>query len=137
MWSDRNGGGAGNVAIEPEPYHYRQVHSGVNGSAANASDWPDEGEADPLARLREAQQLAFERGRLQGESQARSSAQAEIAAEREAMRKTIEKFKEERTAYFARIESEVVHLALAIARKILHREAQMDPLLLTGMVHVA
>jgi flagellar assembly protein FliH len=28
-------------------------------------------------------------------------------------------------------------LALAISRKILHREAQMDPLLLTGMVHVA
>jgi flagellar assembly protein FliH len=28
-------------------------------------------------------------------------------------------------------------LALAIARKILHREAQIDPLLLTGMVHVA
>ena len=40
-------------------------------------------------------------------------------------------------AYFARIEPEVVQLSLAISRKILHREAQIDPLLLTGMVHVA
>ena len=30
-----------------------------------------------------------------------------------------------------------MQLALAIARKILHREAQIDPLLLTGLVHVA
>ena len=30
-----------------------------------------------------------------------------------------------------------MQLALAIARKILHREAQVDPLLLAGMVRVA
>ncbi len=35
------------------------------------------------------------------------------------------------------MESEVVQLALSIARKILHREAQIDPLLLTGIVRVA
>ena len=31
----------------------------------------------------------------------------------------------------------MVRLALSIARKILHREAQMDPLLLAGVVRVA
>ncbi len=31
----------------------------------------------------------------------------------------------------------MVRLALAIARKVLHREAQMDPLLLAGVVRVA
>jgi flagellar assembly protein FliH len=35
------------------------------------------------------------------------------------------------------VESEVVRLALAIARKVLHREAQLDPLLLAGVVRVA
>jgi len=35
------------------------------------------------------------------------------------------------------VESEIVQLALSIARKILHREVQMDPLLLTGIVRVA
>jgi flagellar assembly protein FliH len=51
--------------------------------------------------------------------------------------KSLEEFKAQREAYFARVEPEIVQLSLAIARKILHREAQMDPLLLTGMVHVA
>ncbi len=31
----------------------------------------------------------------------------------------------------------MVRLALAIARKVLHREAQLDPLLLAGVVRVA
>jgi flagellar assembly protein FliH len=39
--------------------------------------------------------------------------------------------------YFRSIETEVVRLALAIAGRVLHREAQMDPLLLRGPVRVA
>jgi flagellar assembly protein FliH len=35
------------------------------------------------------------------------------------------------------VENEVVQLALSIARKVLHREAQIDPLLLAGMVRIA
>jgi flagellar assembly protein FliH len=35
------------------------------------------------------------------------------------------------------VEHEVVELALAVAARILRREAQMDPLLLTGAVRVA
>jgi len=35
------------------------------------------------------------------------------------------------------VEGEVVQLSLAIARKILNREAFLDPMLLTGLVHVA
>jgi flagellar assembly protein FliH len=62
---------------------------------------------------------------------------AEAAAQRSAMSAALDAFKIERAGYFARIEPEVVQLSLAIARKILHREAQLDPLLLTGMVHVA
>ena len=34
--------------------------------------------------------------------------------------------------YFRRVEGDVVSLALAIARKMLHREVQIDPLLLAG-----
>ena len=40
-------------------------------------------------------------------------------------------------AIFASVEQEVVKLALAVAARILRREAQMDPLLLTGAVRVA
>src|SRR5262249_43949632 len=46
-------------------------------------------------------------------------------------------FARERQMYFQKVESEVVQLALSIARKVLHREAQVDPLLLAGIVRVA
>ena len=48
-----------------------------------------------------------------------------------------EEFARERTKYFADVEAEVVKLALAIAARVLHREAELDPLLLTGVVRVA
>jgi flagellar assembly protein FliH len=50
---------------------------------------------------------------------------------------TIEEFRLSRDRYLAQVEREVVHLALAIAERILHRQAQMDPLLLSGAVRVA
>ncbi len=51
--------------------------------------------------------------------------------------KACEEFVRERTRYFAGVEAEVVKLALAIAARVLHREAKIDPLLLTGVVRVA
>lgn len=52
------------------------------------------------------------------------------------MVQAVRDFAKEREMYFQRVETEVVSLALAIARKILHREAQVDPLLLAGVVRV-
>ena len=49
----------------------------------------------------------------------------------------IESFAQERDRYMGAVEHEVVKLALAVAARILRREAQMDPLLLTGAVRVA
>ena len=46
-------------------------------------------------------------------------------------------FTRERDRYLHAVEQEVVRLALAVAARILRREAQMDPLLLTGAVRVA
>src|SRR5258708_5954556 len=60
-----------------------------------------------------------------------------IAAERKAVLKACEEFVRERARYFAGVEAEVVRLALAIAARVLHREAKIDPLLLTGVVRVA
>ena len=39
--------------------------------------------------------------------------------------------------YLAQVEQEVVRLALGVAERILHRESQLDPLLLSGAVRVA
>jgi len=46
-------------------------------------------------------------------------------------------FGEQRAEYFARVEAEVVQLALAIAAKILHREAQVDPMLVASLVRIS
>lgn len=46
-------------------------------------------------------------------------------------------FQQKREQYFASAEASVVRLALSIAARVLHREAQMDPLLLRGAVRVA
>jgi flagellar assembly protein FliH len=60
-----------------------------------------------------------------------------IAEERALILKACEEFRRERAKYFAGVEAEVVKLALAIAARVLHREAKLDPLLLTGVVRVA
>jgi flagellar assembly protein FliH len=46
-------------------------------------------------------------------------------------------FGEQRNEYFARVEAEVVQLALSIAAKILHREAQVDSMLVAALVRIA
>jgi flagellar assembly protein FliH len=38
--------------------------------------------------------------------------------------------------YYSKVESELVQLALAITRKILHRESQIDPMVVAGLVKV-
>jgi flagellar assembly protein FliH len=59
-----------------------------------------------------------------------------VLAEKQLLAEAIGGFARERATYFQRVEAEVVALAVAIARKILHREAQVDPLLLAGVVRV-
>ncbi|WP_158944152.1 FliH/SctL family protein [Granulicella sp. S190] len=79
--------------------------------------------------------------RAEGVAEARLRGETEfterIAEERSRLRRVEEEFGRERTRYFSGVEGEVVRLALAIAARVLHREAQLDPLLLTGVVRVA
>jgi flagellar assembly protein FliH len=88
---------------------------------------------------------SFEAGREQGICDARDAAvveeqtllrQAEKARIKQAANLT-DQFAIERERFLPTIEHEVVRLSLAIAARILRREAQMDPLFLTGAVRVA
>jgi flagellar assembly protein FliH len=60
-----------------------------------------------------------------------------VASERGSMLKALEHLGREKTRYFAGIEAEVVKLALAIAQRVLHREVQLDPLLLQATARIA
>jgi flagellar assembly protein FliH len=62
---------------------------------------------------------------------------ASLAAASGHLAEAIEEFRISRDRYLAQVEREVVRLALEIAERILHRQAQMDPLLLSGAVRVA
>jgi flagellar assembly protein FliH len=88
--------------------------------------------ADPQ---REAQ--LRELGRQEGALQAGAKFEERLAAERGAIVRALGDFARDRAAYYRKIEEEAVQLALAIARKVIHREAQVDPLLLMGIVRVA
>jgi flagellar assembly protein FliH len=89
------------------------------------------------ARLQAQKKQAWEQGARECETKLRAEHDAALANEHKRLTEALEEFGRERKAYFERAEAEVVQLALAIARKILHREAQIDPLFLTGIVRVA
>jgi len=96
-------------------------------------------------RLAQETRRSFEAGRERGHEEGRSTereAQASAAAaesdrRRRQFAELIGTFSRERDCYLHNVEQEVVRLALAVAARILRREAQMDPLLLTGAVRVA
>jgi flagellar biosynthesis/type III secretory pathway protein FliH len=91
------------------------------------------GETDPRALEKQAWDSGFREGLAKG----RAENEAAVAQQRSAVAAAVADFSRERQAYFLDVEGEVVSLALAVVRKILHRESQVDPLLLTGLVRVA
>jgi flagellar assembly protein FliH len=101
--------------------------------------------ADFEKQLAEETRKSFEAGRERGRQegrQAQHEAQAAALAKAEEQRvfkaaELADSFTQERDRYLIAVEHEVVELALMVAARILRREAQMDPLLLTGAVRVA
>lgn len=84
-----------------------------------------------------AVEVAGKQGFQRGLEQAQVAGAEALDRERVAIAVAIRDFASQRADYFRRLEAETARLALSIARKILHREAQMDPLLLAGVVRVA
>lgn len=98
------------------------------------------GRSDVWDSQRDQQQreeAAREVGRREGEARVRAGCEAQMLELRKNLTAALDNFARERREYFLAVEREVVQLSLKIARKILLREAQVDPLLLAGMVRVA
>jgi flagellar assembly protein FliH len=101
--------------------------------------------ADFDKRMADETRKSFEAGRERGRQEGRQAereaqAAALSGAAEQRIRQAaemIEGFAQERDRFLHAVEHEVVELALAVAARILRREAQMDPLLLTGAVRVA
>jgi len=113
-----------------------QVSEAIPAAAEQEPETPvppgvPEKEVKALVNIARLEAVAETEARLQMEYEARSAEQFDK------MRQALELFQAERRDYFSRVESDVVQLALAIAAKILHREAQVDPMLVAALVRVA
>lgn len=131
----------GEPAIQPMEYPVLAGTRALDrGSPAGLAARVREMEAEREERERRwAREL--EAARRQGVEQGRTAALGEESPWRKQctaqLAAAIEEFRTRSDEYLAQVEHEVVRLALAVAERILHREAQMDPLLLTGAVRVA
>jgi flagellar assembly protein FliH len=116
------------TAVRPFPYSEAMGKAGLLNSIASL---PEESiDLHAAEAMREA-------ARREGEARAKAAFEQQLEQARDNIRSAIAGFTRERQAYYQKVESEVVALAISIARKILHRETQVDPFFLAGLVRVA
>jgi flagellar assembly protein FliH len=122
------------------PLFYRQVASlpdfGVrfeDAEAAKPRPEPGLSVEEMEKRLKQARGEAA----AEAERRLRNAHEEKLASMFDQIGRAVEQFGEERRSYFARVEAELVRLALSIAARILHREAQVDPLLVAALVRIA
>lgn len=134
--SRRDNGSSGRTA---EPFLYTPVKTDGPDMLCKVSPAPREIVAINGGSTNEipVEQRAYEKGLSEGEARARAVFEKALAEARSQVSVALRQFTTQRETYFERVEADVVQLALSIARKILHRESQIDPLLLTGVVRVA
>jgi flagellar assembly protein FliH len=89
---------------------------------------------EPLPDPAEILAARIEEERISITAQVRQEAEREIQRARTEISHAVEQFGQQRGEYFRQAEAEVVNLALAIARRLIHRETQIDPRLLAGLV---
>jgi len=85
----------------------------------------------------EARDQAWREAYAEAEAKLRVELEQRLETERRTVAAALNAFLQQRSQYFNQLEREVVHLVLALVRKVLQREANIDPLLLAGTVHVA
>jgi flagellar assembly protein FliH len=127
------------LSLPVSQFQYRQMTPQVKQVVpAYVEPVVDENE-EQLAAEVFANRIANERAQASAETEARLRHEYEVRAQQETARisKVIEQFEQTRKEYFSKVESEVVQLALSIAGKILHRESQVDPMLVAALVQIA
>jgi flagellar assembly protein FliH len=139
-----SGTGAAPARESIEEFVYQIPGSGgasTEGGTPSAALGYGTGKADNLPRISE-QELsrllseARAEGFREGEKQARTVFEDSLAEQRKLVSDALFAFQQERSRYYSDVEGQLVHLALAIAGKILHREAQVDRMVVAGLVKV-
>jgi len=130
------------AAEQVAEFVYQVPGSGVSqvGDARSATD-SGRGPADSLPRINEKElsRLVTEAradGFREGQNESRKTYEQELAKQQALLSSALSSFEEQRETYYSKVEPQLVHLALAIAGKILHREAQVDRMVVAGLVKV-
>jgi flagellar assembly protein FliH len=144
MSSSSEFGGAFPIPVTTLQYRdmsNRVARDGTQAEAVFLHDRPVEEVVDQRARSEAELAARIEQERAQSagevEQRLRKEYEQKLQAARAPVASLIANFEEERTNYYARVEAEVVQLSLAIAAKILHRESQVDPMLVAALVRLA
>jgi flagellar assembly protein FliH len=129
-----------------EAFLYHDTGGAEMASDLRAASFGEAGEerspkADKTARISPEEMArliakAGAEGLAQGESQEAARLDGDLGRERKRVADTILEFQGQRADYYAKVEIELVHLALAVAAKILHRESQVDRMVVAGLVKV-
>jgi len=85
-----------------------------------------------------AERIKQERGdaTFQAEQRLREEYALKLEAAGASIATSVSAFEVERSEYYRRVETEIIQLTLAIAAKILHREAQVEPMLVATLVRL-
>jgi flagellar assembly protein FliH len=123
-----------------QPRSLAQKSSAANKLEGVGQDWRAMEDSVGSA-IETARKEGYDKGDREGRCTAKAEMEAEmnqsVTRERTRVLEAVNQFRGVRDKYFAEVEQEVVKLSLAIAARVLHREAQIDPLLLAGVVRVA
>jgi flagellar assembly protein FliH len=114
----------------PAPVESFRYPEAQGGDATGASETEVAGIGDEIPHLL---LRAHAGGVREGEEREKARGQQQLEEQRAKIAEAILHFHTSVAEYFSRTESEAVQLALAIAAKILHREAQADPALVSKL----
>lgn len=117
--------------LEPEERAAENEHA--NGRAGKRRAEVEMSEEDFAARIRQERADAA----AQVEQKLRQEMEQRLLAARTPVATAVKDFAQERDEYFAHVEAEIVQLSLSIAAKILHREAQVDSMLVATLVRIS
>jgi flagellar assembly protein FliH len=129
--------------VETEPIAWRRVSSldAITGDGHTSSSYAVEpGVAAGPRRVGEAEQnirAAHQQGYEEGQAAVRQSLTGQLEAMQAKLARSIEELAGLRARYRREAEQDIVQLALAVARRILHRELTMAPDALLGLVKAA
>jgi flagellar assembly protein FliH len=125
--------------VQQFTYPTVDLGNGSNSRAGELSHLGDEAaRAAALEQQVQAREVAaYGRGLAEGQQRVRAETQQALGQAKAMVAAALADFTRGREQYFQDVEAEVVALSLAVARKILNRESQLDPLVLRGVVRAA